>query len=538
MAAWGVTGIVGAGLALVWRGRTIGRWPLAIACGICGFAFTAVQDVGDWITYSDHSLRQLGVYVGQGLGFDAIYAGSCVVFALAFGPALLRSIQRFTKRLEITWLAPGQLGRPLLAVAVALVGAAPSPAAPGRRRRAAATDVLQRPVDYLLHAQNDDGGFGAEAGPPSSSAVRRLGGARAGVGRRAAAERRPRAGADRLHRARGGCHGRGFDRAQHPRRPRRRAERDRLRWPRPAGDAPHQIPRNGSVGGDVNLTTFGILALRAAGGGRAGADGRLAAGPAEPRRRLRVRRTRRRVGRRRHRRGAGGAGVAARFARRRGPRPSDRLRSPRSRTTTAVSHRNRGRAPTRSRPPGRSRGSTPPGEPGGVRHAGGPSPLAYLQSLIGRDGAVAYARGQKQTPVWVTGEVLMALAGKPLPLAPLAVPAAKPAGPRSRRLRRRHRARRTTRSSTSTTRSSTPKTPAGAAGHGAGARTASAAGRASVVRPACRFGGDGVRRRPGGRVGGDRGGRRDRDPDRRGTARADVTRNGCEPPEPIRSTAP
>ena len=161
MAAWGVTGIVGAGLALVWRGRTIGRWPLAIACCVCGFAFTAVQDVGDWITYSDHSLAQLGVYVGQGLGFDAIYAGSCLVFALAFGPALLRSIQRFTKRLEITWLAPGSSVAPLLAVAVALAGTAAVAGGARAPTARAATDVLQRPVDYLLHAQNDDGGFGA-----------------------------------------------------------------------------------------------------------------------------------------------------------------------------------------------------------------------------------------------------------------------------------------------------------------------------------------------------------------------------------------
>ncbi len=108
--------------------------------------------------------------------------------------------------------------------------------------------------------------------------------------------------------------------------------------------------------------------------------------------------------------------------------------------------------------------------------------MAYLQSLIGRDGAVAYARGQKQTPVWVTGEVLMALAGKPLPLAPLAVPATKPARAPSRRLRRRHPPT-TTRSSTSTTRSSTPKTPAGAAGHGAGGHP-SAAGRPSSGQPA------------------------------------------------------
>src|ERR1700760_2776769 len=29
-AAWGVTGVFGAGLALLWRRRPIGRWPLAV----------------------------------------------------------------------------------------------------------------------------------------------------------------------------------------------------------------------------------------------------------------------------------------------------------------------------------------------------------------------------------------------------------------------------------------------------------------------------------------------------------------------------
>ena len=78
MAAWGATGVVGAGLARVTRrgahaaapGRRaaqaplapgtseprVGRWPLAIVCCVAGFAFTVVQDVGDWVTYSDHSV--------------------------------------------------------------------------------------------------------------------------------------------------------------------------------------------------------------------------------------------------------------------------------------------------------------------------------------------------------------------------------------------------------------------------------------------------------------------------------------------------
>ena len=106
MAAWGMTGVIGAGVAVL-TGRRIGRWPLALVCGVAGFAFTAVQDLGDWVTYSDHSRAQLGVYVGKGIGFDAVHALGCVAFALAFGPALIRSIQRFARRLQVTWLPAG-----------------------------------------------------------------------------------------------------------------------------------------------------------------------------------------------------------------------------------------------------------------------------------------------------------------------------------------------------------------------------------------------------------------------------------------------
>src|ERR1700722_7413055 len=50
MAAWGATGLIGAGLAslLSRRGRrpSIGRWPLALVCCVTGFAFPAFQAVG------------------------------------------------------------------------------------------------------------------------------------------------------------------------------------------------------------------------------------------------------------------------------------------------------------------------------------------------------------------------------------------------------------------------------------------------------------------------------------------------------------
>ena len=61
-------------------------------------------------------------------------------------------------------------------------------------------------------------------------------------------------------------------------------------------------------------------------------------------------------------------------------------------------------------------------DPAAVHHGAG-SPLAYLSSLIAPDGHVRYAAGVDQTPVWVTGEAMMALARAPLPLAPVPAPA-------------------------------------------------------------------------------------------------------------------
>jgi hypothetical protein len=66
-------------------------------------------------------------------------------------------------------------------------------------------------------------------------------------------------------------------------------------------------------------------------------------------------------------------------------------------------------------------------DPASLHRRGAPSPVDYLRALIAGDGHVGYSRGVDQTPTWVTGEALMALEGKPLPLAPVALP--KPASP-------------------------------------------------------------------------------------------------------------
>ncbi|MDQ6820214.1 MAG: hypothetical protein M3076_07735, partial [Actinomycetota bacterium] len=157
MAAWGATGMFGAGLARLTRGR-IERWPLALICAVAGFTFAAIQDVGDWVTYSDHSRAQLAVYVGKGVGFDTVHAAGCLIFAVAFGPALMRSLRRFNTRLQVTWRPP-EVAVPAVIALLAAIGLSPAQA------RAAT------PAQYLLGAQNADGGFPPTPAQASSQLI-------------------------------------------------------------------------------------------------------------------------------------------------------------------------------------------------------------------------------------------------------------------------------------------------------------------------------------------------------------------------------
>jgi hypothetical protein len=46
-----------------------------------------------------------------------------------------------------------------------------------------------------------------------------------------------------------------------------------------------------------------------------------------------------------------------------------------------------------------------------------PAGAGYLERLTSDSGAVDYAAGQSQTPVWVTAQALAALSGRPLPVS-------------------------------------------------------------------------------------------------------------------------
>jgi energy-coupling factor transport system substrate-specific component len=456
MAAWGLTGMFGAGLAAVTRGR-ISRWPLALVCTVIGFLFTAVQDVGDWVTYSDHSSAQLATYLGTGLGFDVIDAGGCLVFALAFGPALLRSVQRFARRLQVQWGPPASVAPILLVCVCGLLAFAP--AAPKARAASAAGS----PLAYLLGAQNPDGGFGAGPGQPSGALYSGWAAlALAADGRNPADVRR---GAHSLL---------AYLEATVPGDP---GSLERTILVARAAGVPatdfgghdllaalkRDIGRSGAVAGKVDLTTFGVLALRAA-------------GVVPPARMLGWL-----VRQQNH---DGGFSFATA-----GDLPDvddtgaalealgDSAPATRRRAVAFILGAQNRDGGFPSQPGGTSnaqstawavQGLIAAGvSPAGIRTHGSPTPIAYLRSLITPSGAIDYARGVSQTPVWVSAEAIVALEGKPFPLA--GVPAAartharahaRTPARRSRaphRALHRHRAGHRRRSA----RRSTPRSPAG-----------------------------------------------------------------------------
>jgi hypothetical protein len=108
---------------------------------------------------------------------------------------------------------------------------------------------------------------------------------------------------------------------------------------------------------------------------------------------------------------------------------------------------------------------------------GGTTPVGYLRSLIRPSGAIDYSRGVAQTPVWVTGEVLMALAGQPLPLAALPAPtphhhahapSQTPSTPPAHAPHHHHGAAPAPTTSSSTTTSAAPPPPTGHSHSGGG----------------------------------------------------------------------
>ncbi len=176
MAAWGLCGILGAALAL--GTRNVGRFTLAAVCGFAGVAYGALLNFSEMTYGGELSLRRFLFFEGRAVPFDAAHAIGNIVFALIAGPAMVRMLIRFRERFQ--WgrgeeaeqpgstpagLRPGLRGGGVAAVLVlALALAVALPA------RAEASDT-SRAADWLESVENSDGGFGASPGERSSVAM-------------------------------------------------------------------------------------------------------------------------------------------------------------------------------------------------------------------------------------------------------------------------------------------------------------------------------------------------------------------------------
>jgi energy-coupling factor transport system substrate-specific component len=176
MAGWGLCGILGAALAL--GVRNAGRLSLAATCGFAGAIYGALLNFSLMATYGgDLSWQRFGVLEARAIPFEIAHVVGNIVLALVAGPAMVRMLTRFRERFE--WgreeggrpapRSPGGLSPALrgggiaaLVVAIALGLGAVAPA------RADASEV-SRAASWLESVQNRDGGFGASPGDESGA---------------------------------------------------------------------------------------------------------------------------------------------------------------------------------------------------------------------------------------------------------------------------------------------------------------------------------------------------------------------------------
>jgi energy-coupling factor transport system substrate-specific component len=420
MVAWGGVGLFGAGLARVF-GRDLGRWGLGAACALAGFAYGAFLDFHLWVLYSgSHSLSEYLVLGGQGLPFNIAHAGGNLVFCLAFGPLLVRSLLRYRDRLDVVWEPlPGATatgaGVAVLALAVAFGALA------GGGDARAAAPATSAAITYLARAQNADGGFGPDRGRPSSQlhtswAVIGL----AAAGRDPSRLRRNgRSPVDYIVRGIGGVRSAGdVERTilalRAAGRPVRAVGgRDLVR------ELVAKRRPNGSFAGLVNQTAFAILALRAAGRGAQDRTVRAAAGWLASQHNA--------DGGFNFAGKGGGSGIDDTSAALQGLVAAGKRRSQTVRRAAAFLAARQNADGGLPLQPGDDsnaqstawaiQGLVAAGRnPDGLRRGGARTPLAYLRSLQFADGSVRYSRTSSQSPVWVTAQALTAFARKPFPI--------------------------------------------------------------------------------------------------------------------------
>lgn len=407
MGAWGTVGLLGAGLAVVSR-RRLGRLPLALACGGAGLLYGAILDLSVWTVAGRQTIEEYVTIAGISLPFNIAHAVGNVVFFLAFGPALIRAVERCRARFDVAW-------QPVVAGALALlVVAAPE--------RAQAATPVQRAAAYLEAARNPDGGWGGAPGQSSNG----LHTAWAAYAMAAAGE--PVDVSEVLVRRLGtstnigdvertilGLVASGAD-------PRDAGGRDLV------AELLARQRSDGSLAGYTSFSAYGTLALTAAGETR----GVAAAA------RFVARQANRDGGFTVFRRGGpsspddtAGAIEALVAAGRGGTRTVRRAVA----YLRRVQRPDGGYALSKGAPSNAQSASfailglTAAGvEPENVRRKGR-SAVGYLRRLQAADGSFRYSRSSAQTPVWVTAQATLALTGTPLPVRPASDPPPAPPQP-------------------------------------------------------------------------------------------------------------
>jgi hypothetical protein len=390
MGAWGLVGVLGAALGATTQ-RSLGRVPLAVACGAAGLLFGAILDFSTWVTFSgEHTVDGYVAFGATSLWFNVAHAAGNVVFCLAFGPAFVRALMRFRDRFEIRW-EPTSVAT-VLALALVAVPA---------------TAGAASPESYLAASQNRDGGFGAARGERSDSSYS----AWAAMGLAAAGRRDARLAA---YLRRAGRRARAADDLERTILGLVAAGRSG------AGLVPRLVAqrrRDGSWAGLVNQTAFGVLALRAT--HRHGAAQRAAA---------------RWIAARQNRDGgfnfagrgsASGIDDTAAAVQALAVVRGRRARAVR-RAATFIARRQNPDGGFPLQPGGPSNAQSTAWAIQGllaagrrvdhVRRDGSRAPLAYLRTLVAPDGSVRYSRTSAQTPVWVTAQALAALHRRTLPI--------------------------------------------------------------------------------------------------------------------------
>jgi energy-coupling factor transport system substrate-specific component len=437
MAAWGCVGLFG---ALVGRlsGRRLGRVPLALCCAIAALAAKEVMNVYTWTIGASHTPAALLVVAGAGLPFDLTDMFASFLFGLAFGPELARLLARMRARMDVRWepaspSAPKPVARrappsevagvPMilaLVVATALaLGGAPARASTSTVGAQAAS--LSPELSFLVSAQTSNGGFGAAPGQTSSELYT----AWAAIGL-AAAGRNPAT-------VRHGGHS-VLDAL--------RAEASTLSG---LGDAERTILAAAACGASsysfagrdlvaevlkardsddsfehlVNLTSFAILALRAVGHSPSYPAIRDATGWLES-----------------QQNSDGGfsfgehgspsdvddTGAALQALAAAGTRNAHVLAAGadyliRSQNLDGGFPQQYGGESNAQSTAWAIQGLIAAGRhPGAIHRRGSRSPEGYLESLLAPGGSIRYSRTSAQTPVWVTAQALVALAGKTFPV--------------------------------------------------------------------------------------------------------------------------